>query len=402
VLLPSGDLRVSGPAVVGSSPAHGLAIVLGLLLETAPCPAELRQLAETYEDAEFAGRDGAVARFAASLAFFERPGRTEVLAALASRAEPALERARRDAALEELTERTRQRALAGATNAKLSASPPLAVAASPAIPAPRPRIAEAAPPSPDQVSDGAGHRFLIPAIGIVVFLGMAYAAASFFSPAPPAAARGSDAARAEEDLPVSGPGLDQPAGRRTEVLPAASARKAGPGAVPPASAAPSASAHAGTPRPAAPASAPAAAAVPAPAEPTAVLRLPAAPAPAGVDVVVNEKDGRVIPPAAPPARPAPRVAAGRVFTNGDPKVTPAVLIRPHLPDSPPADVPEEQVGTLEFVVAESGAVEHVHLVSPANRYQERMIVAAAKTWQFQPATRDGHPVRFRTRIRVTL
>jgi TonB family protein len=100
-----------------------------------------------------------------------------------------------------------------------------------------------------------------------------------------------------------------------------------------------------------------------------------------------------------PARPAP---GGRVFTSGDPQVTPAVLIRPHLPEQPPPGVPDEQVGTLEFVVAESGAVEHVHLISPANRYQERMLVAAAKTWQFQPAMREGQPVRFRIRIRVTL
>jgi TonB family protein len=91
-----------------------------------------------------------------------------------------------------------------------------------------------------------------------------------------------------------------------------------------------------------------------------------------------------------------------VFTQADPLVTPAVLIRPHLPDRPPADVPEEQIGTLEFVVAESGAVEHVRLISPANRYQERMLVAAAKTWQFRPAMREGRPVRYRTRIRLTL
>jgi TonB family protein len=91
-----------------------------------------------------------------------------------------------------------------------------------------------------------------------------------------------------------------------------------------------------------------------------------------------------------------------VFTSSDAQVTPAVLIRPQLPEQPPPDIPEEQVGTLEFVVTESGAVEHVHLISPANRYQERMLVAAAKTWQFQPAMRDGHPVRFRIRIRVTL
>jgi hypothetical protein len=125
------------------------------------------------------------------------------------------------------------------------------------------------------------------------------------------------------------------------------------------------------------------------------------PATRGVDVVVAERGGRVVAPATAPVRPT-RAAPGRIYSDADPQVAPAVLIRPHLPAQPPADVPEEQIGTLEFVVAESGAVEHVHLISPANRFQERMLVAAAKTWQFQPAMRDGRPVRYRTRIRVTL
>jgi TonB family protein len=122
-----------------------------------------------------------------------------------------------------------------------------------------------------------------------------------------------------------------------------------------------------------------------------------------VDVVVAEREGHALPPAVEPVRvPSRTPPAGRVFSPADTQVTPAILIRPHLPDQPPPDVPEEQIGTLEFVVGESGAVEHVHLISPANRYQERMLVAAAKTWQFQPAMRDGRPVRYRTRIRVTL
>ena len=123
----------------------------------------------------------------------------------------------------------------------------------------------------------------------------------------------------------------------------------------------------------------------------------------GVEVAISEREGRVLPSAIAPVRSPGRAApGGRVFTTGDAQVTPAVLIRPHLPDQPPPDVPDEQVGTLEFIVAESGAVERVHLISPANRYQERMLVAAAKTWRFQPAMRDGQPVRFRIRIRVTL
>ena len=398
LLLASGDLRVAGPGVIGNSPAQGVALVLSRLLETAPCPAELRQLVETYEDAEFAAREGAVVRLAASLAFFERPGRAEVLASLAERAEPALERARRDAALEELTERTRQTALAGARSAKAApapvapSAPPVPVARTPVPPA-APTVA---PPPDGPAPESAASRFLVPALGIVVFLGMAYAVASYFAPAPPAAARGADAPAPEEDLPVSGPGLDRAARRAGRAAAPAVVHKSGPaGSTAAAPAAPVAA------RPASPsaASAPSTAA---PAEPPTATPVAPAPNPTGVDVVVAEKDGRVLSPATPPVRTAPRPPIGRVFTNSDPKVIPAVLLRPHLPDQPPAGVPEEQVGTLEFVVTETGAVEHVHLVSPANRYQERMLVAAAKTWQFQPATRDGHPVRFRTRIRVTL
>jgi outer membrane biosynthesis protein TonB len=53
-------------------------------------------------------------------------------------------------------------------------------------------------------------------------------------------------------------------------------------------------------------------------------------------------------------------------------------------------------------VTERGEVEKVHLISPANRYRERMLVAAAKAWRFKPATLDGQPVRYRTTVRITL
>jgi TonB family protein len=62
----------------------------------------------------------------------------------------------------------------------------------------------------------------------------------------------------------------------------------------------------------------------------------------------------------------------------------------------------EDVGTLELTVTETGSVAHVKLTSPSGRYQERMLVAAAKTWRFQPATKDGRAVRFLARVRITL
>jgi hypothetical protein len=381
-LLPSGDLRVTGPGHVDGSAAAGVAHVLDQLLESAPCPADLRQLIEAYAGDNRSGAAGvaAVREFVAELAFFERPGRREVLAAVAVRAEPALEQASRAAALEALTERTRLAAGGDPTPVA-----PAAVEAEPDA-ADVPRVWN--PPD-----EGGAGRLIVPAVvGLVAFLAVTYVAASWLDRPAPTASRPAE----EEDLPISGPATPaRPAStpRATQARPPAVAARerqatsqpAGPTPAPPV-------VDAATPgrTPITAPSTPAAAPVPAPAT-------------RAVDVVVAERDGRVVPSPIAPQRPVPRaVPTGRVFQSGDPQVTPAILIRPHLPENPPPDVPEEQIGTLEFVVAESGAVEHVHLVSPANRYQERMLVAAAKTWQFQPATRDGRPVRFRTRIRVTL
>jgi TonB family protein len=100
--------------------------------------------------------------------------------------------------------------------------------------------------------------------------------------------------------------------------------------------------------------------------------------------------------------PEPLVSRETVYTAAEEGVEPAVLMRPHLPSRAPATVSHEDVGVLELVVSATGAVDHVRLISPANRYQDRMMVAAAKAWQFRPATKDGQPVRFRTRVRVTL
>ena len=113
-LLPSGDLRVTGSGHVEGSAAACVAHLLGQLLEAAPHPAELRQLVEAYAADRRSGAAGveAVTEFVSELAFFERPGRRDVLSAVALRAEPAIERANRAAALEALTERTRLAAAA--------------------------------------------------------------------------------------------------------------------------------------------------------------------------------------------------------------------------------------------------------------------------------------------------
>jgi hypothetical protein len=123
-----------------------------------------------------------------------------------------------------------------------------------------------------------------------------------------------------------------------------------------------------------------------------------------VVVRVTELGGGVLPQASAAVSTSAdaRGQSSRVYTSADAGVSPAILIKPHLPAEPPEDVPPWQVGTLELTIGTTGAVEQVRLISPYNRYQERMLVAAAKAWLFQPATRDGRPVRFRARVRVTL
>ena len=90
-----------------------------------------------------------------------------------------------------------------------------------------------------------------------------------------------------------------------------------------------------------------------------------------------------------------------IFTGRDPSVRPATLLRSPLPSEPPAGLSPADIGVFDMVIDEIGNVERIKLISPSNRYQERMLVSAAKAWKFRPATRDGRPVRFRLQVRIT-
>jgi hypothetical protein len=86
-----------------------------------------------------------------------------------------------------------------------------------------------------------------------------------------------------------------------------------------------------------------------------------------------------------------------LFSSTDADVQPAVLMRPRLRgDGRPVDVDETSV--FDLIIDEWGRVEQVKLVSPGNRFSDRMLVASAKAWQFQPATKGGQPVRYRLRV----
>jgi len=95
------------------------------------------------------------------------------------------------------------------------------------------------------------------------------------------------------------------------------------------------------------------------------------------------------------------VGFDQVFDAGDDKVRPARLLRPQLPEIPPG-TPLEALGMFEFVVNTRGTVDRIRLVrSPVDRqYRDIMLMPAAKAWIFQPATKDGSPVRYRLQLSI--
>jgi len=85
----------------------------------------------------------------------------------------------------------------------------------------------------------------------------------------------------------------------------------------------------------------------------------------------------------------------RVYTIDDEEVTPPIALGRQLPAAAPVGVRRQLVGHLELLINPQGEVETLKLYTPLNRFHERMIVSAAKAWRYQPARRNGKPVRFR-------
>ena len=322
------------------APVVELARLLGALLLDVPAPEALREVATRYQAAE----ETSLETFTSDLARFERPDRTAILTQLAARAASVERSIDEPSSLEQLASRVRADEEAGRSSTARSLAAP--------------------------------RRTRRRALAIVAAVGVATAAALFGAAYLAAPSRPAGAAPQPVVARVR-------AGAAELVASAAQVFTSSP-----ASPAPQA-ADAPEPPPTGRRTAPARRTrhVPAPEVVVSVRSFDRGVA--GTDPEVGEA------PEPPPPDPV-------VYTSADGGVTPAALLRPHLPSEPPAGVADEEVGVLELTVTETGRVAHVRLVSASNRFQERMLVAAAKSWRFQPATKDGRPVRFRARVRVTV
>jgi TonB family protein len=81
----------------------------------------------------------------------------------------------------------------------------------------------------------------------------------------------------------------------------------------------------------------------------------------------------------------------------DTEVTPPVVIQQAVP--PWTFAPQLKTGvftgTLELVVDERGAVESVKLVEPVWAPYDAALLEAAKGWRYEPALKEGKPVKFK-------
>jgi len=94
-------------------------------------------------------------------------------------------------------------------------------------------------------------------------------------------------------------------------------------------------------------------------------------------------------------------AAGTVYSVDHLDVMPPTLSRAQMPQTLIEGIPQDRPGALELLVDTDGRVVSAKLVPASGRFQDRMMVSAAKTWRFDPATREGHPVRYRLPVPIT-
>ena len=119
----------------------------------------------------------------------------------------------------------------------------------------------------------------------------------------------------------------------------------------------------------------------------------------------------VIADATPVAAPMPEVPAAvpaaaavnavtveqrlKIYSKDDTDVIPAKLLTTR-EGGPMFQGVRADMNTMELVVSPKGRVETVRLMTPTKRMTDMLLLSGAKTWSFQPALKDGEPVRYRT------
>jgi TonB family protein len=108
------------------------------------------------------------------------------------------------------------------------------------------------------------------------------------------------------------------------------------------------------------------------------------------------------PPPAPVEPPAPVNVPPRIYTGEEAGVRPPVTVAQDMPRYPGAVPPTGIRGVVEVVIDENGVVESAVMAVPVNASYDRLVLNAAKKWQFSPAMHEGKPVKYRKRIQINV
>lgn len=110
---------------------------------------------------------------------------------------------------------------------------------------------------------------------------------------------------------------------------------------------------------------------------------------------------KLTPPPPPKVEAKPVRVAKAIYGPEDRDVTPPLAIQQRVPKYPAA-VTRPMSGVVEFVVDEAGAVLTPAMQIGIDPMFDQMVIAAAKKWQYQPATLEGKPVKYIKRLTITV
>jgi hypothetical protein len=102
-------------------------------------------------------------------------------------------------------------------------------------------------------------------------------------------------------------------------------------------------------------------------------------------------------PAVAPKPVAPTPPAPVLYTLLDTEVTPPVVIEQQVPVWRFSSYLPDRAfrGRLEIVIDETGVVEAARIEEPIWPAYDAVLLQAARKWRYQPALKDGKPVKFR-------
>jgi len=116
----------------------------------------------------------------------------------------------------------------------------------------------------------------------------------------------------------------------------------------------------------------------------------------------------IVEPVAPPAL-VPATASTEPATEPPPspsigKVVPPVPVRESMPgwQASGRGVRLRYSGALQITIDEKGDVESATILSPLHPEYNRLLLQAARSWKYQPAEKDGKPIKFVKIIPVEL